>query len=363
MPDSGVSATKPASSDPGSADGALDDILHAADQTRITARWLASALGAIPALGIISAFVRAPGDLGFDETRLTGGLLLVAAGAIAALAAFVDVIRPVGVSDKDLADFDIQRVPGCPYPDMNAYNKALEAAMTAVKDSEEDVRLAKADLAPNKGAAYTLEAAAIEAEAKLKANPRDKGLAAKAATARAGADSAKATAAASEAKVAGAQASVDDDMVRFRRLNQIRANATRIRSADVVGDRFTRALVVLPLAGLLLVFGTVQLALAPIPKADKAAAPTLVTLTLNATGQSLLNCPETTIQAIRVGGDDAAPVVITLPTAKCPLARTVTFKVDPKAGLGSVTDVTVLDAPTVTGPPTPSASAVISSSP
>jgi hypothetical protein len=363
MAEGSAPATKPASSDPGSGEGALDDILHAADQTRVTARWLASALGTIPALGIVSAFIRAPGDQGFDETRLTAGLLLVAAGAIAALAAFVNVIRPVGTVDKDLDTFDIRRVPGCPYPSMEAYKTALGAAMSAINDSEEDVRLAKASLAPDKVTASGLEAVAIEAEARAKKNPRDHGLAAKAAEARTNADAAKAAVAEGEAKVAGAQASVDDDMVRFRRLNQIRANATRIRSADVVGDRFIRALLVLPLAGLLLVFGTVQLALAPISKADKATSPTLVTLTLNATGQSLLNCPEATIQAIRVGGDDAAPVVITLPTAKCPLARTVTFKVDPKAGLGSVTDVTVLDAPTVTGPPIPSASAVISSSP
>ena len=353
MPDNGgANAPKTAETqDSPSVGDVVDDQLNAAEQTRTTARWVASALGAIPALGIVSSFIRAPGDLGFDEFKLTAGLLLVGLGALAAMAAFANVIRPVGVSNKDLEAFDIRRVPGGRQTTGKDLVDRIEEVRAGAAALEGTQRGLKAASAVAEARAARCEATAVGLEAASKLAPGNGPLAAKAATARAEADAAHALAAAANADLAGAQVGVDEQLEQLHRLNLIRADAMRIKSADVVGTRFKVAMLVLPLAGLLVVFGAVQLAMAPKLKAQANGAPTLVTLTLNRAGQDLLGCSQSTIQAIRVGGDDAAPVVITIPTASCPVSKSVTFKNDPQVGLGSSKAVDVLEAPAFTPAP------------
>src|SRR5919108_996497 len=94
------------------ADDIVDDAASAAAGTRQAARWIASALGAIPGLAILASLVRAPGDEGFFPWRLILGVAFAAAGATLAIWTLARVLTPVPLSDDDMQDFDMRRVPG-----------------------------------------------------------------------------------------------------------------------------------------------------------------------------------------------------------------------------------------------------------
>jgi hypothetical protein len=101
----------------------VDTARDAATGTRGAAKWMASALGAIPSLAIIGAIVRDPGEGGFDATQLALGVLLAALGAIIGVIAFARVIAPVRVEDKHLKDAHLARIPGHSYTEISTLRR------------------------------------------------------------------------------------------------------------------------------------------------------------------------------------------------------------------------------------------------
>jgi hypothetical protein len=208
----------------------VDDARSAAAGTRTTARWLASALGAIPSIAIIAAIVRAPGDLGFEPTKLAVGVALAAAGATVGLIAFAWVLAPVALEDDDLTGFKIRRVPGHPYD-----------SFTQLSDSIDAVRRASATL---EFEAADHEAAAKEAEAEqaaaqavvaaLEARSDESGVAAELRTAQAklAEKRAAATRAAGDAEAAGGSVTTFSDQLVAR--ERIRSAAYSLKAGDVV---------------------------------------------------------------------------------------------------------------------------------
>src|SRR4051794_26510552 len=104
----------------------VDTARDAAAGTRAAAKWMASALGAVPSLAIIGAIVRDPGEGGFDATELAVGVGLAALGAILGVLAFARVIAPVRVEDKNVEDAHLKRIPGQPYDKADDLKTNLE---------------------------------------------------------------------------------------------------------------------------------------------------------------------------------------------------------------------------------------------
>src|SRR5947207_13061188 len=144
------------------ADEVSDDPRYGAAGTRKTARWIASAFGAIPALAALGALVRAPGDEGFDPTKLTLGIALAALGAVIGILGFARVLSPVEVKDADLDDFDMTRVLGSPYKKFSDFKDALEAFRKAIAYEERRLALAEVE---SKEADATAARAAADADA------------------------------------------------------------------------------------------------------------------------------------------------------------------------------------------------------
>jgi hypothetical protein len=109
-----------------------------------------------------------------------------------------------------------------------------------------------------------------------------------------------------------------------------------------VAQRFRDALAATWGAAALIVIGIVCLVLAPHGSSDSATGPTLVTLTLNEVGKERLCDASSSVRALpalKMGGTDAAPLVLTMPTKACPTQQYLKFKVstaDGKGGLGVV---------------------------
>lgn len=114
----------------------VDEASAAAQGTRSAARWLASVLGGLPSLAILSAIVNAPGEAGFDVVRLSLGVGLCAVGALLAVLGFARVITPVPLEDKDLVDLDLKRIPGQPYTRFADLDRDMDAIRTAVLEEE-----------------------------------------------------------------------------------------------------------------------------------------------------------------------------------------------------------------------------------
>jgi len=313
----------------------VEEARSSAAGTRTTARWIASALGSIPSLTILAAIVRVPGDDGFDETKLAIGLALAALGLVVGVGAFAYVLSPDRVKEKDLEDLDLRRIPGQPFENY----KTLGDHLKPLRDAEvEDRFSASRALQQAKGTdaeAAVLEGQATEMEAAAKKDPT---LQDQAIQARARATAKREEANAAAARAAAASAGHEAWSEQLARAEAIRRDAYLLKASDEVDSRYKTALVALVLSVGLIAAGIFYLGTAPKPKEKEAAAAktTLVTLKPNAAGQRALGCTATSVQALRVGGTDAAPVVITLPSANCP-AKTLTFKPTPPKDLGAIT--------------------------
>src|SRR5438876_8061213 len=103
---------------PDAADAIVDDAQSAVACIRQTAKWFASALAAIPALGIVGSLIKGPGSAGFDPLLLLLGLASAAAGAYLGIRFFSRVLTPLPLEDKDMnlsGDSSLGRLPGQPY--------------------------------------------------------------------------------------------------------------------------------------------------------------------------------------------------------------------------------------------------------
>jgi hypothetical protein len=261
-----------------------------------------------------------------------------------AVIAFARVAAPVGLEDSDLEGFDLTRVPGQPYSSFADLRSSLDDFRNAVAADELDVRDKTRAVSEAKAAAAEAESAAAEAEAKSKAAPDDEALKAAATAARLHADRAKLAAEAAAATAAAAAERHKTWVEQFQRRDRVRAEAYRLKAADEVNDRFTLAQAAAVVAVALIAFGVYHLGLAPKPKAPEATAPTLVTLTPNAAGHDALGCSAPTVSALKVGGTDDAPTVITLPENGC-ASKTLTFTVTKDASLGTAKAADPVEAP------------------
>lgn len=319
---------------PTAAGKVVDEARSAADGTRQTARWIASAFAGIPTIGVLAALVRAPGDKGFDPLPLFAGIALSAAGAVLGIFAFGRVLAPVPLAEKDLKDaLDLTGIPGHPFKTYGPLAKELKTLRTVLgpKLVESADAVAEADRAKAIAAEMEAQAAAAEkAASEASASPATKR---RAFALRDAANAKKLTAAELTAVASFRDASAVTIRHQIEAREQIRGEAMRLLAADAVTESFRKTRDAVMTAAALVVLGVFFLAIAPRTEAQQAAA-TLVTLSLNPTGQDVLGCEVDTLQAIRIGGDDETPEVITLPTDDCP-SQVVKFHTSDPARLGS----------------------------
>jgi hypothetical protein len=241
----------------------VDDALHAADATRTTARWLASALGAVPSLAVVASIVRAPGNGGFDAVLLSIGVGLAAAGAVVGVLAFARVLAPAALEDADVSKVSFVRLQGQSF---ESWQK-LADQLRNVRQNETTFAV-KANAAKRAAklaeAEAELTAAELEAAEKRAADaPNDTDLKLAAHVARE-ADLKARRKAVHAADMARSRA--DDHqvmLIQLERLFAIRRDAYRLAATDEVGDRFRKAQMAAVLAAALITAGVILLGLAP----------------------------------------------------------------------------------------------------
>jgi hypothetical protein len=245
----------------------VDEAVEAAAGTRTAARWLASALGAVPSLAVLSSVVRAPGNAGFDLATLAAGVGLAALGAIVGVLGFARVIAPVPLEDTDLRDLDLKRIPGQPYTTFDELNNHMDAIRSAAAGGEYAV--AEATAAAHEAEA---EAAAAEAEAtRLEAEATEPGNQEAARRARSTADAKRRESTAAHAQAASEAARLPIWTDQLVRREAIRRDAYRLLAADKVGRRYLQARILAVIAVGLIAAGVVLLGLAP--KSSTSSAP------------------------------------------------------------------------------------------
>ena len=327
-----------------------DEATQSAAGTRKAALWIATALGGIPAIGILTSLVRSPGESGFQPEYLWPGIFLAAIGALVALLAFARVITPLGLEDSKLMGFDLRRVPGSRWDTFNGeflsdIDKQRHAVALWNKQVDEAKEVAN-DAAKEAAAA---QKAAADAKTEATADPTNQKKQSDAANAEAKATGSKHDASELEkdAQVLAETSVWADQLKAYER---IRANAYRLKAADDVKSRYKDALVATVFAVLAIALGIGLLALAPAPEASDpaGASPTLVNLNLNTQGTLALGCGDDfkDIQALRVGGTDEAPLLITFAYPDCP-SKYLIFDVDEVTSRGRYGS---LDAPQTPSP-------------
>lgn len=310
----------------------VDDARSAAAGTRSASKWLASALGAIPSLGVVGAIIAAPGDAGWDETSLWAGVLLAAVGALIGVLGFARVLAPVPLEDRNVT-VDITRLPGHPYKTFTELREDTERVRAGAASEAHEATNAEVAAKRAEAEAAEREAIAVEAKAQSEADKGNAALVRRARDARTAADDLRAESAELRAKAAAEAAEKTAWAEQLAERDRLRGWTYGLQATETVATRYFQARVAAALAVLMVASGLVLVALAPNPKS--AGAPTLVTLALNDAGKQALGCDADQVQALKTGGTDAAPTVITLPTATCP-AKTLTFPTQ-TAPYGTVT--------------------------
>jgi hypothetical protein len=333
-------------------DEVIDDATHSAAGIRKAALWMAGALGGIPALAVLGALVRAPGDQGFDNALLGWGIVLCATGAVIGVLAFAYVITPVPISNSwlDTKAFDITRVPGQPFVTWPALLTSLADVRSAHANAEIGSSDATVYSKMADAALAQTEIALASAKATADANPGNAQ-----ATAALNAATASRNAARLDAQAKAAEAAaVAENLALLARQRDaregVRSKAFLLAASDEVAARYIASRFFAGLAAAVVALGIYLLATAPLPKPAESEL-SLVTLRLSAAGMEAIGCNEPTLQAIRIGGDDAVPRVITIPTDSCP-AKLVDFTISKVQGLGELTDEEPISAPTTDVNPT-----------
>ena len=313
----------------------VDEARAAAAGTRRTAAWIASLLSAIPGLAIVATLVEGAGERGYDSSDLFFGALLASLGGVTALWAFARVMTPVPLTGADLGEFEVSKIPGSEFSDYAGLENAIRLARQSVEEAGGASEISEAR-AKHSQAAAAYAVAEVERIDRPGANPDEVGQAKREAREM----QSRASAAAGEAARDAVSKRVADE--EFARTLMLRKEALLLKAAEVVRERFNFALGIGSVAIVLISIGLVLLALAPNEKiAEAAPAPTLVTITdLTEVGANLLGCSSTStsVDAIRVGGTDDTPIVITFPNDDCPTAATLPFRAKEEED-GVVTEV------------------------
>jgi hypothetical protein len=271
------------------------------------------------------------------------GIALAAVGAVIGIYGFAKVQAPAVLTDAAIPDTIVDRLPEAHFSGFAALRTALEQARTAVGS-----RRYQASDASGYAAAATARADAADTgvkslEASAAAFPADTALAGELAAARQRARSLRTAAAEKAAANELTTRELALATENLTLLEALRRAAYGVAAGDVVSAQFKKAKQSGVLAVALVAAGVVLLAQAPKPKAEAAPAPSLVALELYSAGKTALKCDAGSVQAIRVGGTDDKPTVITLPTADCPTSVTVDFTTDKPKPLGAVSKVKAIE--------------------
>jgi hypothetical protein len=325
-----------------SAANVVDNELALANGLRTTAIWVAGILGAIPVFATIGTLVQNAGDNGFAHDRLAVGLVFAVAGALLGLAASAYVRAPLGTRFDDITDGDVKRIPGGPHQTKAELIASVEIARQAIATLEDFAvgaaveakrkratanRLAE-DLKEMRGQTPNASIASIVQAAELHSN---------------------AASVAEDAEFfSGAHKA---DLERWR--TQLERRKERLDQAfllhGVVPTKGRIAAAAFGWTAAVAAVGASLFYLATAPKekaADSSAAvtPELVQISLSPTGKTELHCDVDTLQGVKIGGTDKAPMLITFPQTDCP-ARSVTFVAAEPSAWGTVEKVTTVQAP------------------
>jgi hypothetical protein len=262
-----VTAPVPAGSSAAAPPPTVGDLaISAAEGTRTTARWLASALGAVPSLALLAALVRAPGDAGYDTTLLVAGVVSAAAGALVGVLGFAAVLVPLALEAPDLSTFDLSRVPAQPYRTVGELTAALTRLRDGATDTEGRLTAAYTGAQHAEQKKLAAESAVVDAELASEAKPRDKSLAQALRAARGVAAKERTTAGSATADLMSLQFSHGVWRDQVRRAELIQRDAFLLQAADEVRQRFRTARVLAVISVLLVAAGVLMLASAPQPK-------------------------------------------------------------------------------------------------
>jgi hypothetical protein len=304
---------------------------------------MTAAFAGIPSLAIVAALIKGPGEAGYDELLLGLGIAAAAIGALVGILAFAEVFAPVALTDKRLSDFRMVRIAGLP-KDIGSFRQLLK------RIGEADGALSQAErTAMTTGpAADVAKEAAAEAEkraevAEKRASEPDATEEAKqqARVARENADAARLAANEASLTAGLAKADVEAASARLKRFEALKTTAYRLEAGEIVRLRFVDARAFSILAVLLVALGIGLMAVAP-EEEEPSAQPVLVSVTLTDKGREALNCDLASITALRVGGSDAKPSIITFPQGSC--ARVfANFPTTGKAPWGSVTPAEAIE--------------------
>jgi len=311
----------------------LDRATHATKGMRDTAKWIASTLGAIPGVAVLSSLIRDPGEAGFDPGRLLLGIVLALLGALVGILMFGRVLAPIPLEDDDLTGFKMQKMPGNRWPEFPDLLNYIESARQVLSTETQSADAAASASQVAAGAAASAEATALASEAAAKQLPDDLIAKQRAARDRAAADVAKQVALAAAATAANATSDSNAAAAQLRARERYRTQAYLLEASDRVAERFKAAAVGGVVGALLVGVGVFLIAMAPNAKTDAAKPVSLITLVLNPEGQRALDCELDRLPALRVGGDDKTPQVITLPTEECD-AREIPFVTESPTPLG-----------------------------
>jgi hypothetical protein len=321
----------------------VDDARYAAEGTRSAARWITTAFAGLPVAALVAALITGPGEAGYRPWLLGLGISFLAVGVLIGVLAFARVFAPVAVSDAQLTNDSaaLDGVVGVP-PGIDNY-AGLTAAIANARAEFTD-KAAASERCTNLAATSEAAAKAAEAEA---ARSEEQADAAKTpeATQRAQTARGRATQRREEADDAArgaalAKADKADAERQLERTLGLRAQAFHLSASREIGSRFfdARCWAIPAVAAVALGLGLLANAQASEPT-PTSVLPTLVTIDLTPVGAEKLGCRNADeLRALRLGGTDAAPTLITLSRGGCP-ERYVTLPTGGKTPWGSVTAV------------------------
>jgi hypothetical protein len=316
----------------------VDDELHAVAGLRSTAQWIASALGAIPGLALLSSLVRAPGDAGFEPWMIIIGVALAAAGALIGVWAFANVMKPAEIGDADIpAKFKMDRLGSTVIPTYAELVTQLHDMESAYERAFADANELRADAKEADALAVAAEDVATKTEAASLKDEKNDLLKEAAKAARLTATNVRQTAGEKigKADAADTRLAVLARQVAARR--RLRSDALRLQAGEIVRHRFGEAWKLGSLATALIAAAVILLALAPKPKIESTPSTevSLVEVRLSDEGRAVLGCHAASVQGIVVGGTSDSPTIVTLPTSTCP-SRTIKFPALTSTKLGDV---------------------------
>jgi hypothetical protein len=325
----------------------VEDALSAAEGTRKAAQWMASALAGVPSLAIVASIVSGPGDNGFDTTELAWGIALAAFGVALGIYVFARVITPLSLEDFSLESFSMARVPDSPcdtYSELETVISSFHSTLASAGAKLANAKRIAAKAVAEAAVAQSALTIAMERAKDTSGDDADKARRAQQVVdATLHAEAKRGAAETAEGEFKALLITYERSQGQLAAAETLRQDVYRLKTADEVRSRFDTARYAFWVVVACVAAGLVLVGIAPKEAPPTAMAPALVTLSLNQKGQEKVGCSIATLQALKVGGDEKTPVVITLPTPACP-SRTVNFTTAEPEPLGTVTPVEPIKA-------------------